>query len=654
MSSTNILDQKNWATYFVCYICQRFHQLCKLLNMTKRLSILAFALLCAGAMTAQHQRRVLIEEFTNASCPPCAAQNPAFNVTVDNNIQFLTPIKYQTNWPGYDPMNVQTQADVAPRVTYYGVSGVPNGRQNGILEVFPLTSYTAAMIQTAYNTLTPVTMTLSHSLNATYDSVRVNISVTSDSVLVGMLRLRVALVEDEIVFGSAPGSNGEADFYQIMRKMLPNAAGTTTGNFTAGETKTYSFIWKLAYFYDLNQMSAAAFLQDDATKEVYQSVRSEPITPAITGVGIEIPAKNVFACAPGFSPTFTLTNTGTANLTSAHLRYRQGTGVWSDLNWTGDLAPGASQDVQLTDIVINTSGTVNVEVAVISSNLGIQTNLANGSSIIKVTAAMDAAQALPFMNAFQSAAFPPPGWSSINVAGNGWKLATNAGASSTRSARANMYDMPAGQVAVLHSPKIDLSTATNASTLKFDHAYAYYDATLFDFLRIEASSNCGETWETIFHKGKADLATAPPITTAYLPTAAQWQSNEVDISVYNGQPEVLFRFSAESGYGNNLFLDNVNVNTTVGIKELTLSGFDLVPNPTRDYAEVRFGLENAQNIELRVYNVAGALVQTQLLGDLATGEHRVVMNANQLVSGSYRVVLQGSEGVAQTQWVVVK
>jgi hypothetical protein len=111
--------------------------------MMKKLSILVFALLCVATVSAQHQRRVLIEEFTNASCPPCAAQNPAFNAVVAANIQYLTPIKYQTNWPGADPMNAQTQSDVGPRVAYYGVSGVPNGRQNGILEVFPLTSYTA-------------------------------------------------------------------------------------------------------------------------------------------------------------------------------------------------------------------------------------------------------------------------------------------------------------------------------------------------------------------------------------------------------------------------------------------------------------------------------------------------------------------------------
>ena len=622
--------------------------------MMKKLSILAFALLCTAALSAQHQRRVLIEEFTNASCPPCAAQNPGFNATVDANLQYLTPIKYQTNWPGFDPMNVQTQAEVGPRVTYYGVTGVPNGRQNGTLEVFPLSNMTAATIQAAYNTLTPVTIALNHTLSPNADSVYITVAVKSDAALTGNLRLRVVVAEDEIIFASAPGSNGEADFYQIMRKMLPNATGTATGDFAAGETKNYSFAWKLDYFYDLNQMSVAAFLQNDTSKEVYQSERSEPVTPPVPGVGIEIPSKNIFACSPGYSPSFTVTNTGTTALTSALLRYRQGTGAWTDLNWTGNLAPGASEEVTLSSIVINTAGTVSVEVAVISSNVGIQTNLAGGTSIIKVTAALDAAQALPFSNTFQSAAFPPAGWSSINVGTNGWKLATNAGAASTRSARANFYDMPAGQDCYLHTPKIDLSTATNATTLKFDHAYAPYDNIYIDALRIEASSDCGASWETLFFKESGDLATAPATTAAFVPTATQWAANEIDLTSFNGQSEVLIRFVGESGYGNNLFVDNVNVSTTVGIKELTLSAFTLAPNPTRDFAEVRFGLANAQNIELRVYSAEGALVQSQLLGELASGEHFVALNATKLTSGSYRVVLQGAEGVAQTQWIVVK
>ncbi len=621
--------------------------------MMKRLSILVFVLLCTLAVSAQHQRRVLIEEFTNASCPPCAAQNPGFNAVVDANIQYLTPVKYQTNWPGFDPMNVQTQTDVAPRVTYYGVTGVPNGRQNGTTEVFPLSNFTPAVIQQQYNLLTPVTIALSHTVNAAFDSVFISVSVKSETELTGNLRLRVAVIEDEIIFEAAPGTNGEKDFYQIMRKMLPNSTGTATNAFAAGETKTYNFAWKLANFYDINEMSIAAWLQNDGTKEVYQSERSEPLPP-VAGLGISVPSENVFACAAGYSPKFTMTNTGDANLTSALLRFRQGSGAWTDLNWTGDLAPGASEEVTLTDIVINTSGTTNIEVAVISSNLGIQTNLVGGTSTIKVSANVGPAQALPFGNTFQSAAFPPTGWSSINVGTNGWKLATNAGAGSTRSARCNFYDMGDGQTAYLFTPKIDLSTATNASTLTFDHAYAEYNNTYVDHLLVEVSTDCGDTWETIFDKSADDLATAPATTAAFVPTAAQWAPNSLDMSAFNGQAEILVRFVGASGFGNNVFVDNVNVTTAVGTQELSLSNFLVAPNPTNAYAEVRFNLENAQNIDLRVFNAEGALVQSQLLGNLVSGDHRVVLNAATLASGSYRVVLQGSEGLAQTQMIVVK
>ena len=36
---------------------------------------------------AQTQRRVLVEEFTQASCGPCAAVNPAFNVMLSANAE---------------------------------------------------------------------------------------------------------------------------------------------------------------------------------------------------------------------------------------------------------------------------------------------------------------------------------------------------------------------------------------------------------------------------------------------------------------------------------------------------------------------------------------------------------------------------------------
>jgi len=36
-------------------------------------------------LNAQSQRMVLIEEATNASCGPCASQNPAFDILLNQN-----------------------------------------------------------------------------------------------------------------------------------------------------------------------------------------------------------------------------------------------------------------------------------------------------------------------------------------------------------------------------------------------------------------------------------------------------------------------------------------------------------------------------------------------------------------------------------------
>lgn len=623
--------------------------------MLKKLLLSALALALVLPVMAQHQRRVLIEEFTNASCGPCAAQNPAFNATIAANEEYLTPIKYQTNWPGFDPMNQQTQAEVQPRVTYYGVTGVPNGRQNGILEVFPMTTYSSAMIQTAYNTLTPVTISLTHSISATYDTVYATVSVTSDAALTGTLRLRVAVVENEIFFEAAPGSNGEKDFFQVMRKMLPNSGGTTTGDFAAGETKTYNFAWPLAYIYDLNQIGVSAWLQDDATKEVWQSARSLPLG-GIPSAGVKIPSANTFACAPGFKPTFTLTNTNNTALTTADLRWRIGGGAWKDYAWTGDLAGGASTQVTL-DTVITQAGTITIDVEVLGSNNGIQTNMVDAVSKIQTKTLFDTPTALPFVHGFQSGTVPPPGWTVNNYTSStgtqGWKIATNAGFNSTRSTRCNFYDFANAKV-YLTTPKLDLSTANGVTTLSFDHAYAYYSASLFDSLRVELSNDCGETWTTVFHDGKDGLATAPATTAAFTPTATQWASNSIDISAFNGSAELLMRFIGESGYGNNLFVDNINVTALVGVKELELNTFSIRPNPTSSVAQVIFGLEKAESIQLSVYNAQGALVQSRNLGDLPSGEHIVNLEATSLTSGTYRIVLQGKEGVATAQWMIVK
>jgi hypothetical protein len=76
---------------------------------------------------------------------------------------------------------------------------------------------------------------------------------------------------------------------------------------------------------------------------------------------------------------------------------------------------------------------------------------------------------------------------------------------------------------------------------------------------VEVSTNCGVSWTTVFNESGAVLATAPATTASFVPSAcSQWRSNDIDISAYDGQ-SILLRVVTVNGYGNWLYVDNVQV-----------------------------------------------------------------------------------------------
>jgi len=99
----------------------------------KRTLILAGLLVTGIAVNAQVQRNVLAEAFSNASCGPCASQNPGYNALLGTNTTKVIAVKYQWYFPGFDPMNAQNPTEPNARISYYGQSGVPCGVLDGTL-----------------------------------------------------------------------------------------------------------------------------------------------------------------------------------------------------------------------------------------------------------------------------------------------------------------------------------------------------------------------------------------------------------------------------------------------------------------------------------------------------------------------------------------
>ncbi|QQS28410.1 MAG: choice-of-anchor J domain-containing protein [Sphingobacteriales bacterium] len=168
---------------------------------------------------------------------------------------------------------------------------------------------------------------------------------------------------------------------------------------------------------------------------------------------------------------------------------------------------------------------------------------------------------LPYNHDF-SAGFPPTGWTLQNPDGNlTWGLQTTP--CYLHAAFLNFFNYPnQGQQDYLVTPLINLNGVGSAG-LSFDVAYARYNDSFFDGLQVQISTDCGQNYTTIYNKSGNTLATAPDISTSFSPTdCSQWRNEIVDLSAYVGN-SVLLRFVGLNGYGNNLFVDNVNISGSI-------------------------------------------------------------------------------------------
>ncbi|MFN8343740.1 MAG: hypothetical protein U0X91_01980 [Spirosomataceae bacterium] len=106
----------------------------------------------------------------------------------------------------------------------------------------------------------------------------------------------------------------------------------------------------------------------------------------------------------------------------------------------------------------------------------------------------------------------------------------------------------------------DLSNL-DAAQLTFDVAYARYDASKFDRLKVWAVL-CDGTQQVVYDKAGSALATAADQTSLFTPAdCSQWRKETVNLSAYAGKTVELV-FENVGGWGNRLFLDNILIQET--------------------------------------------------------------------------------------------
>ena len=220
---------------------------------------------------ATTQRIVLVEDFTNTGCGPCAGANPHFDRLADeygdNKIAF---VRYHVHWPsGNDPFYTANSAENDARRSYYGVNSVPWVCCDGTRVNFQSSYYTDLKSDVDARLAIPSKVQIDGSGTLGDSSGTIDVHVEAlDTIAATNLVVRIMILESNISF-NAP--NGETNHRFIVRDMVDNANGQSISLSNSGDDVDISKNFNINPAWNTDEMTAVVFVQSDATKEVLQS-----------------------------------------------------------------------------------------------------------------------------------------------------------------------------------------------------------------------------------------------------------------------------------------------------------------------------------------------------------------------------------------------
>lgn len=237
--------------------------------------------------------------------------------------------------------------------------------------------------------------------------------------------------------------------------------------------------------------------------------------------------------------------------------------------WSWSISPNTYSFVSGTDSASQNPSVIFTATGSYSVTL-IATNV-NGADTLTKTNFINVGSGtvLPFMEDFQAGLVPPSNWTLDNQDGaDSWENTSVIGIDGTLTNVAwidNFGYNAQGELDALQTFTIDLDpTVASGPILSFDVAYAQFSNNFSDRLFVELSDDCGATFSNlIFDKAGTVLATVPDQGNLWIPTdSSEWRRESISLTPYLGQV-IQIRFVNENGFGNSLYIDNINIESVV-------------------------------------------------------------------------------------------
>jgi hypothetical protein len=257
-------------------------------------------------------RTVLVENFKNlgntANAGTELSESNFLRNSFKTNGTTLVKINYDVGFPGLDPFNQDNPADPGARALYYNITNTPVARLDGNKNDGTAEALLSTWGQAYYDLRSLQLAQADISINAISGNTSItdkgvisfNVVLNAKQSLNANSTLHIAVLEQSIGISFLKPAQqsmvvtNETTFDYVLKKMIPSAAGIRLGTtIAAGSSQTFGpFTWTpdLSTFYGPPQQDIAivAFLQDDDTREVYQTEvitnLDKPADNVVTGI----------------------------------------------------------------------------------------------------------------------------------------------------------------------------------------------------------------------------------------------------------------------------------------------------------------------------------------------------------------------------------
>ncbi len=232
------------------------------------------------------------------------------------------------------------------RLSLYGISGIPNSFFDGITNVLGGGTSTYNAFVTKYNQRIAIPSNFTVGINGFNDGLDYTVLMALENVepYAGTnLVAHLAVTESNCSYGGSV-------YNFVTRLFVPGTSGTPL-DFSTNPSQSVLLEFSLNPAWVVENCEFVAFIQDMSTKEILQATKvavPDLMPMYFNNAGSQaINMVPVLNCAGEVAPRVTITNEGADALTSVDINYQVNDEAVNTFSWSGSLAYGETEQVDL-------------------------------------------------------------------------------------------------------------------------------------------------------------------------------------------------------------------------------------------------------------------------------------------------------------------